>query len=746
MKASFLCFSLLLLVVFFQPVQANDEAAGKKYAIIIAVSKYDDPKNPSLPFTFHDACFLATTLNLRGGYEVLPLYEKVNASPSITSPTRENITRFVEDALARCTPKDTVLLYFSGHGIADKNDSNKTYLLPRDNQAADRIGTALPTAWLRDELTKCQAGTKFLFIDACHAGGEKSADDPSVSLSSQELAGPEMEGVVTIASCTKDQRSYLWPEKGISLFSYWLVEGLKGHADKDGDGSVTIDELHEFLHRSVSKTAVDVIGQKQTPVRIVKSDVMGVPSVIRPKPITLDSLLDDMAENIATEMGIWEVKKTGILEFMIQTPTGLVLDRNKYGLLPTYCAEQLEMRIRDRLPKKREYSVVAREAVRSALKERGISVDDLFSDKVAGQPLNIGNDTLESFIVGVLQHQQGAEVRLQCKLLDVNGMNTLAMAGGRATLTESEWAMLGRSFETPAPTMNTQTAPKIAPKKPIEVVDTTKIVTTPASFRVANELGNPNRRRVSTNVPDLPKSTVVDTGFVEELEKKSEPHPLQRRDRNFDVRIEVKDSAGRFQARPVQMVKGKMYVPLKSGDVFRLIFQNKYPYEVGARVLIDGLNTLPERQKITTAKFAIDTDDDSGESEAENVVPEEHAFVIAPVVNLDRARFWIFKPGASRISGFFSSTGVAAEGREFRVVDADQSEAAQKEFTEQIGIITVAVYTIREQAETRGSRRRSNVSPLGTELGDSFTTEVKERPNMEVDRLLQVIHLYYPAP
>lgn len=726
-------------------LHADSRPAGRNYAIIIAVPKYDDHGIPSLPFTYHDASLLASTLHLRGGYEILPLYEKINSGPpSVTSPTKENIERFVEDALGKCGTDDTVLLYFSGHGAADRNDPNKTYLLPRDCVSSDLPGTSVPSSWLRDKLTSCKASTKLLFIDACHSGGEKSAAAETFSLTSQELAGSEMEGVVTIASCTKDQRSYLWPEKGISLFSYWLDEAIKGHADKDKSGSVTVDELHEFLHRNVTKTATDVIGEKQTPVRIVKSDVSGIPVVIQPKAISLDTLLDDVANHIATEMKIWDVKKTGILEFMVQTPTGIHLDREKYGLLPFYCAEQLELRIRERLPKKRDYVVAAREAVQSALKQRGLDVDDLFSDKIAGKPLKIGNNTLESFIIGVIQQQEGADVQLQCKLLDLSGMNTLAFAGGKAKLNESEWAMLGRSAESPPATAPTRRPDSTDKDEIVEVVDATRIVTTPASFRTTNVSSRTARRTQTAQAPPLPKPTIVDIKKIKTLEQESQKpssHPLSRQAKKFDVEIQVRDSEGRFRPCPFAYRQGQAYVPLRSGDVFKLLFRNGYANEVGVRVLVDGLNTLPEKSILpTVAKFAIDPDDeDLGNEDGEQ--PD----VIAPAVNLDRAKFWVMRPRIQyQIPGFFSSTGKAAEGREFRVTDADQSEAAKKRFTDQIGIITVAVYTLREQEP--GTRSGGNRGDFGIELGDSFTADIKTRPNLEIDQLLQVIHLHYPAP
>ena len=58
--------------------------------------------------------------------------------------------------------------------------------------------------------------------------------------------------MVTIASSTADQKSQIWEDKQQSLFSYWLDQGLKGHADADNDGNVDIDELYKYVSRQVT--------------------------------------------------------------------------------------------------------------------------------------------------------------------------------------------------------------------------------------------------------------------------------------------------------------------------------------------------------------------------------------------------------------------------------------------------------------------------------------------------------------
>ena len=42
--------------------------------------------------------------------------------------------------------------------------------------------------------------------------------------------------MATLASSTGDEKSQIWDDKEQSLYSYWLNQGLKGHADDKKKG------------------------------------------------------------------------------------------------------------------------------------------------------------------------------------------------------------------------------------------------------------------------------------------------------------------------------------------------------------------------------------------------------------------------------------------------------------------------------------------------------------------------------
>ncbi len=50
---------------------------------------------------------------------------------------------------------------------------------------------------------------------------------------------------------------------GHGVFTYYLLEGLRGKADLDRDGIITVDEAYNY----VSKKVPEATGQDQNPVK-----------------------------------------------------------------------------------------------------------------------------------------------------------------------------------------------------------------------------------------------------------------------------------------------------------------------------------------------------------------------------------------------------------------------------------------------------------------------------------------------
>jgi len=70
-------------------------------------------------------------------------------------------------------------------------------------------------------------------------------------------------GRVIISSCSANEISKEDDSLQHGIFSYYMLEGLKGSADQDGDGIITVSELFSYISRTVPEASA----QDQHPVK-----------------------------------------------------------------------------------------------------------------------------------------------------------------------------------------------------------------------------------------------------------------------------------------------------------------------------------------------------------------------------------------------------------------------------------------------------------------------------------------------
>ena len=247
------------------PTDLKGASAARRWALVIGVGRYTDPAIPAIPFCVKDSQDLAAALTA-SGYEVLRLAD--DGAADYLKPIKSNILvqaeRFLGDEVIG--PEDLVLVYFSGHGFATEEGA---YLAAGDTWESKAELTALRVSWLRDLLKVCHANKKVLVLDACHSGLGKSVGKDLVV--ERINAAAQGAGFVTLASCRANQKS--WELKGVpgqpdgrnSTFTYYLVQGLKGAADRDRDGEIVLSEMNRYLYEQVTGWARRA-GLEQTPV------------------------------------------------------------------------------------------------------------------------------------------------------------------------------------------------------------------------------------------------------------------------------------------------------------------------------------------------------------------------------------------------------------------------------------------------------------------------------------------------
>ncbi len=239
------------------------------YAVVVGVSRYMDADIPQLQFAHRDAEVFAEFLMSKAGGSV----PKENIRLLTDSGATQAAVYTALSGLAKkCKKNDLIFFYFSGHGdLENLTLFNNGYLICYNSPPANYIGLALSIRDVNELANSFSVKTKanvVLITDACHSGNMSDSRSAGNVLSGQQLVEAN-EKVVRIASSKPDQLSN---EKadwggGRGVFSYYLVNGLKGLADKSRDGIVTFGELKKFIESSLENDPVLKMENKvQTPV------------------------------------------------------------------------------------------------------------------------------------------------------------------------------------------------------------------------------------------------------------------------------------------------------------------------------------------------------------------------------------------------------------------------------------------------------------------------------------------------
>lgn len=264
-------------------------AKGLKQAIVIGAQDYDDRNIQDLKLCVNDAIALAKALvdaDTCAFAERNVALLHTSQRNRHTKPTLANVQRELQSILGKAEADDTILLYFSGHGVIDPR-SKKGYLVLQDTRVAKIAKTALAIDSLLDLLKECRAAKKLLILDCCHSGysgkrlflEENGYEQPGPESLLKPFSGVKGASIVTMASCHEDQISYEWINRGNGYFTAFLIDGLQnGFADADGDGQVDSTELFTYVRGRVVKQVEEDEKEKQEPVLVV-SDGGKVPAI-----------------------------------------------------------------------------------------------------------------------------------------------------------------------------------------------------------------------------------------------------------------------------------------------------------------------------------------------------------------------------------------------------------------------------------------------------------------------------------
>jgi uncharacterized caspase-like protein len=245
-------------------VAAPSSVVGARWAVIIGISQYKDTRIASLRYAAADARSFYDWIVSPTGGRYAPAMVTVLLDAKATGT---NIRKALFEWLAQAIEEDTVTIYFAGHGSPQSPDHPENlFLLPYDTQYDSVATTGFPMWDIETALKRFIKAKRVIVItDACHAGGVGQAFDVArrsgrglnvvpMSSSLQNLSKIG-EGVCIISASEDNQMSQEGSQwgGGHGVFTFHLLEGLKGKADYNKDGVVSLGELIPFLSEQIRR-------------------------------------------------------------------------------------------------------------------------------------------------------------------------------------------------------------------------------------------------------------------------------------------------------------------------------------------------------------------------------------------------------------------------------------------------------------------------------------------------------------
>jgi ankyrin repeat protein len=232
--------------------------SGNLYALVVGVSHYRDGKIPRLDLADKDAQAFG---------DFLKSQNKVFRETRVTyllneKATKPAIEKYLYYTLPKAGKDDTIILFLSGHGAFDPMRPKEFLFLPFDSES-EYMGTTSVKMTGLEFLRGISAERVLIIADACYAGGfsqmKPKAFTPSVELFLKEARNSSGKAIIT--SAKEGQLSWEVPNRKNSVFTSHLLEGLKGKADRDHDGVVTLNEAYEYAYNRTK----DETGGRQHP-------------------------------------------------------------------------------------------------------------------------------------------------------------------------------------------------------------------------------------------------------------------------------------------------------------------------------------------------------------------------------------------------------------------------------------------------------------------------------------------------
>jgi hypothetical protein len=213
-------------------------AANERIALIIGADK-GLISDRQLQFATTDAKKISSVFQELGDFQPSRCYLLSNPDVKQVEKTFDELKGRVKE-IQESGKKVECFVYYSGHG---------------SNDALHINGTILPHRELLSIVDSLHADLTVVIVDACYSGALVTDKGISITgpLSLKLTDTLSVQGTILLTSSSSDQTSHESVDIGGSIFTHHILSALRGAADYDRNGEISLSEAYSYARIHTTK-------------------------------------------------------------------------------------------------------------------------------------------------------------------------------------------------------------------------------------------------------------------------------------------------------------------------------------------------------------------------------------------------------------------------------------------------------------------------------------------------------------
>lgn len=182
--------------------------------------------------------------------------EKVGFNVVVPSSTISpaNVVSEFESLAEGCSPGDSLVFYFSGHGYLRRG---QLYLVLDNSCLNSPVSSCIPVSLIKTIFANTRASLRMMVLDCCHSGAAAEsiyAKSTAVSIGDSLNMTARENASIILAACGKTATTREVDKFQMGVLTKFFTDSLSrdfDNADIDNDGMLSISDLMGYIHNKV---------------------------------------------------------------------------------------------------------------------------------------------------------------------------------------------------------------------------------------------------------------------------------------------------------------------------------------------------------------------------------------------------------------------------------------------------------------------------------------------------------------